>query len=62
MISRKSRKQPAKDTPRPPDDHPPIDIAVQRRLRRDLGLTTKEIEAIDIEIAIEAGLLNRPRR
>jgi hypothetical protein len=39
----------------------PIDLDIQRRLRRDLKLTSRDILKIDIELAIEAGLLKRPR-
>jgi hypothetical protein len=39
----------------------PIDLDIQRRLRRDLKLTSEEILEIDIELAIEAGLLKRPK-
>jgi hypothetical protein len=39
----------------------PIDLDIQRRLRRDLKLTSEEILEIDIELAIEASLLNRPK-
>ncbi|WP_185745059.1 hypothetical protein [Bosea sp. AK1] len=38
------------------------DIENQRRLRRDLKLTSEDIAEIDIELAIAAGLLSRPKR
>lgn len=40
----------------------PIDLETQRRLRRDLKLTSEDIAEIDLELAIEAGLLKKPKR
>lgn len=59
MHMPKSRTRAAADAPR--SDKTPIDLQTQRRLRRDLKLTTKDIAKIDIELAIEAGLLTRPK-
>lgn len=46
--------------PLPTED--PIDLETQRRLRRDLKLTSSDIAEIDLELAIEAGLLKKPKR
>jgi hypothetical protein len=59
MPTPKSRKRQAPE--RPLLTEIPIDLDIQRRLRRDLKLTSGEILEIDVELAIEAGLLKRPR-
>lgn len=50
--------QPAKAIAR--DKQLPSDIDLQRRLRRDLRLSSADIAELDIELAIEAGLLTPP--
>ncbi|KPF67279.1 hypothetical protein IP69_13845 [Bosea sp. AAP35] len=37
------------------------DLETQRRLRRDLKLTDEDIAGIDLDLAIEAGLLSEPK-
>lgn len=37
------------------------DISTQRRLRRELRLGDREIAEIDLELAVEAGLLPKPK-
>jgi hypothetical protein len=39
-----------------------VDLETQRWLRRTLLLTSSDIEAIDLELAAEAGLLGTRRR
>ena len=36
------------------------DLETQRRLRRDLKLTDEDLADIDLDVAIEAGLLSKP--
>lgn len=62
MPTPKSRKRKPSNTPLPAADAAVEDLEIQRRLRRDLKLTTEEIAEIDIELAIEAGLLSKPKR
>ena len=59
MPMPKSRKRPVPEMPLSTEI--PIDLDIQRRLRRDLKLTSEEILEIDIKLAIEAGLLKRPK-
>ncbi len=54
------RKRPAAEMPLSTEN--PIDLETQRRLRRDLKLTSEDIAEIDLELAIEAGLLKKPKR
>ena len=37
------------------------EIAIHRTLRRDFGLTSADLADLDVELAIEAGLLSRPK-
>jgi hypothetical protein len=37
------------------------DLETQRRLRRDLKLTDEDIAGIDLDLAIQAGLLSEPK-
>lgn len=37
------------------------DLETQRRLRKDLKLTDEDIDGIDLDLAIEAGLLSMPK-
>ncbi|RXT52471.1 hypothetical protein B6S44_16985 [Bosea sp. Tri-44] len=60
MPMPKSRKRPAAEAPHSTET--PIDLDTQRRLRRDLKLTSEDLAEIDIELAIDAGLLKRPKR
>ncbi len=60
MPKPKSRKRPAAEMPLSTEN--PIDLETQRRLRRDLKLTSEDIAEIDLELAIEAGLLKKPKR
>ena len=39
-----------------------VALAIQRRLRRDLGLNSSDIDDIDIDLALECGLLSPPPR
>ncbi|PZR81352.1 MAG: hypothetical protein DI537_38340 [Stutzerimonas stutzeri] len=43
-------------------DHVVEDLETQRRLRRDLNLANEDIAGIDMDLAIEAGLLSKPKR
>ncbi|AZO77499.1 hypothetical protein B5U98_22795 [Bosea sp. Tri-39] len=56
----KSRTRAAANSPR--HNEVPIDLETHRRLRRDLKLTSQDIAEIDLELAIEAGLLSKPKR
>ena len=62
MPTPKSRKRSPSDLPANAVDDAVEDIETQRRLRRDLKLTSEDIAEIDIELAIAAGLLSRPKR
>ena len=62
MPTPKSRKRSPSDLPANAVDDAVEDIETQRRLRRDLKLTSEEIAGIDIELAIASGLLSRPKR
>ncbi|WP_156412404.1 hypothetical protein [Bosea sp. Root483D1] len=55
----KSRTRVASDKPR--SEETPIDLETHRRLRRDLKLTTEDIAQIDIQLAIDAGLLKKAK-
>lgn len=37
-----------------------VDLEMQRRLRRDLQLTSGDLAQIDVSLAIEAGLIKKP--
>lgn len=39
-----------------------VDIAAQRFLRQKLGLTSAEIQSIDLDLAAEAGLIRQTDR
>lgn len=58
MPTPKSRKRPPSHMPATAVDDAVEDIEIQRRLRRDLKLTSEDIAEIDIELAIAAGLLS----
>ena len=62
MPTPKSRKRSPSDMPAAAVDDAVEDIEIQRRLRRDLKLTSEDIAEIDIELAIAAGLLSKPKR
>ncbi|RYF30700.1 MAG: hypothetical protein EOO23_04550 [Comamonadaceae bacterium] len=62
MPMPKSRKRLVADKPALTEDDCVEDIEIQRRLRRDLMLTSEDIASIDIELAIAAGLLSPKRR
>jgi hypothetical protein len=62
MPTPKSRKQKPSNPPVLPSNDQIEDLEIQRRLRRDLKLTTDDIANIDIELAIQAGLLRKLRQ
>lgn len=60
MHTPTGRKRVAADPPRA--NETPIDLDTHRTLRCDLKLTSQDIAEIDLELAVEAGLLKAPKR